>query len=163
MPGGNCISRMTGPGPLLQRLMESSWVALVTPPDLCCHHGLCSAPGLQAGAQLIESGLAGGAWDRAHCASEFTYIGCRQRKADLRWGAPCYSAPETTSTHTCTLPQVWALFCGPKSGPRWSSSFVLASCSEHMACLSRGWEIRKKWTPIFCFLLSLLPLCKMFI
>lgn len=44
MPGRNCISQMTGPGPLLQKLMESSRVAWVTLPDLCCHRGLCSVP-----------------------------------------------------------------------------------------------------------------------
>lgn len=73
--------------------MESRGVALVTLPDLYCHRGLCSAPRLQAGALLIESGPAGGACSGAPCAFEFTYISHRQRKLDLRWGAPCYSAP----------------------------------------------------------------------
>lgn len=40
MPSGNCISRMTGPGPPLWRLMENSRVAWVTLLDLCCHRGL---------------------------------------------------------------------------------------------------------------------------
>lgn len=67
--------------------MESRGVALVTLPDLCCHRGLCSAPRLQAGALLIESGLARGACNGV-TASEFTYISCKQRKLDWRWRAP---------------------------------------------------------------------------
>lgn len=92
-------------------------MALVTLPDLCCCRGLCSAPRLQAGALLIESGPAWGACSGAHSASEFTYINCRQRKLDSRLGAPCYSAPSLPSVFVSAPDTRLGLVSGPNGGP----------------------------------------------
>lgn len=86
--------------PFSWRLMESREVALVTLPDLCCHRGLCSAPDSRLEPCSLNQVQPGGACNGAHHASKCTYISCRRRKLGLRWGAPCYSAPEATSIHS---------------------------------------------------------------
>lgn len=74
--------------------MESSRVAWVTPPDLCLSSwAFVQCPRLQAGALLIESGLAGGACNGAHYAPEFTYIGGRKGKLNLSWGSTLLGSP----------------------------------------------------------------------
>lgn len=149
MPGGNYISQMTGPAPsspgVWWRAEEWPWWPCLTSTVTV---GFVQCPDSRPEPCSLNQAQPGESANRAPCASKFTYAGCRQRKLDLRWEAPCYSAPEATDSRIYTLPQIRALPWGlttTRDDPQVSK--VPASCLECATPLSR-WEQKSEVSPL---------------